>query len=115
MIVFSDQRRFSPGYGVHLADLMGSHPNEDEARVGRASLYLILGHRGWLTGGVGGTAPMPLRGEPARVDLVPVAGQSGFSYLRSGCRAISFSYQPRQRNHILVVEFVAQVVCIILV
>ena len=29
-------------------------PSQDEARVGRASLLLlVLGHRRWLTGGVG--------------------------------------------------------------
>jgi hypothetical protein len=51
-------------------------PHKDEARVGRASLLLsVLGHRGWLTGGVGGTAPMPLGGELGHADLVPVAGQ----------------------------------------
>ena len=58
---------------------LGAHRKETapgNTRGRRSLLLLVLGHRGWLTGGVGGTAPMPLKGELGHVDLVPVAGCS---------------------------------------
>jgi len=77
--------------GSSLADhAKGNGPRNTRGRLITTPLhyaasfsFTLLGHRGWLTGGVRGAAPMPLKGELGYVDLVPVAGCSTYRSIAS--------------------------------